>query len=373
MLATGIKTPVGIKVMGPDLEELARLAQRAADIVRDVPGTMSAYPERSTGGRYLDIDIDRARAARYGLTTGDVQDVIETAIGGMVVSTTVEGLERYGIQVRYPRELRDDLPALAEVRVDVMDGKTITLGQVAKFELRPGPPMIRSENAQRTSWVFVDVAGRDLGGFVNEARAKVARDLVLPAGYSVVFSGQYEFLEKAIPRLVMASIATLLVIVLLLYAASKSWFRVSVVLLALPFSLVGAAWFLWALDYNLSLAVAIGAIALAGLDAETGLVMLFYLDDSYERFVREGRMKTAADLVAAVHDGAVKRIRPKAMTVSAAFVGLLPLLWAEGTGADVMRRLAAPLLGGLAFSFAMELIVYPVIFHIWKSRSLPRQ
>ncbi len=372
MLATGIKTPVGIKIMGPDLGELGQLAQRAADIVRDVPGTVSAYPERTTGGRYLDIDIDRERAGRYGLTTGDVQDAIETAIGGMVVTTTVEGPERYGVQVRYPRELRDDLPALSEVRVDLMEGGSIPLGQLAKFELRPGPPMIRSENAQRTAWVFVDVAGRDLGGYVKDARERVARDLALPAGYSLVFSGQYEFLEKTIPRLVMASIATLFLIVVLLYAASRSWFRVSVVLLALPFSLVGAAWFLWALDYNLSLAVAIGAIALAGLDAETGLVMLFYLDDSYARFVREGRMKTPADLVAAVHDGAVKRIRPKAMTVAAAFVGLLPLLWAEGTGADVMRRLAAPLLGGLALSFAMELVVYPVVFHLWKSREVAR-
>ncbi|MBL8859537.1 MAG: efflux RND transporter permease subunit [Planctomycetes bacterium] len=372
MLATGIKTPVGIKVMGPDLEQLGKLSERAADIVRSVSGTTSAYPERTTGGRYLDIDIDRAQAARYGLTTGDVQDAVETAIGGMVVTTTVEGPERYGVQVRYARELRDDIPALADVRVDVMGGGTIPLGQVASFVLRPGPPMIRSENAQRTAWVFVDVAGRDLGGYVKEAQERVARELELPAGYTVVFSGQYEFLQKAIPRLILASIATLLVIVVLLYAASRSWFRVAVVLLALPFSIVGAAWFLWALDYNMSLAVAIGVIALAGLDAETGLVMLFYLDDSYARFVREGRMKSATDLIAAVHDGAVKRIRPKAMTVSATFVGLLPLLWATGTGADVMRRLAAPLLGGLTLSFAMELIVYPVIFQIWKSRTLPR-
>ena len=388
MLATGIKTPVGVKVMGPDLETLGELAARAAEIVRGVPGTTSAYAERTSGGVYLDVDVDRAAAARHGLTTGDVQDTIETAVGGMIATTAVEGVERYGVQVRYARELRDDVPALEAVRVDARptggadgaDGMSnepgasggrasVPLGELATFRVRSGPPMIRSENAQRTAWVFVDVAGRDLGSYVTEARERVARELVLPPGYTVVFAGQYEFWEKTIPRLVAASVVTLILIVVLLYLASRSWFRVTVVLLALPFSLVGAAWFLFALDYHVSLAVVIGAIALAGLDAETGLVMLYYLDDSHDRFAREGRLKTDADLVAAIHDGAVKRIRPKAMTVAAAFVGLVPLLWAEGSGADVLRRLAAPLLGGLALSFAMELVVYPVVFHVWKSRA----
>jgi Cu(I)/Ag(I) efflux system membrane protein CusA/SilA len=370
MLATGIKTPVGIKILGPDLDRLGELAQRAAEIVRNVDGTASAYPERTTGGLYLDVDVDRAAAARYGMTTGDVQDAVETAIGGMVATTTVEGPERYGVQVRYPRELRDDVPAVNDVLVDAMDGVRVRLGDLARISVRPGPPMIRSENAQRTAWVYVDVAGRDLGGYVREARERVTRELDLPPGYTLVFSGQYEFFEKMVPRLVFASLATLGAIVVLLYCASRSWFRVAVVMLALPFSLVGAAWFTWALGYNLSLATAIGAIALAGLDAETGLVMLYYLDDSFARFGREGRLKNADDLVAAVHDGAVKRIRPKAMTVAAALIGLLPLLWADGTGADVMKRLAAPLIGGLAFSFALELLVYPVIFRLWKGRSV---
>ncbi|MDZ4772376.1 MAG: efflux RND transporter permease subunit [Planctomycetota bacterium] len=372
MLATGIKTPVGIKLLGPDLTVLGALAERAAEIVRPIDGTTSAYPERTSGGLYLDIDIDRAAAARFGMTTGDVQDAIEIAVGGMNATTLVDGPERYAVQVRYPRELRDDVPALREVLVDGMGTTRVRLGDLATIGVRPGPPMIKSENAQRTAWVYVDVAGRDLGGYVHEARERIGRELALPPGYSVVFSGQYEFLEKTIPRLVMASLATLIVIIVLLYCASKSWFRVAVVMLALPFSLVGAAWFTWALGYNLSLATAIGAIALAGLDAETGLVMLYYLDDSFARFTREGRLTSRADLIAAVHDGAVKRIRPKAMTVAAAFVGLLPLLWADGTGADVMRRLAAPLIGGLLFSFALELVVYPVVFQLWKSRSISR-
>jgi copper/silver efflux system protein len=373
MLSTGIKTPVGIKVLGSDLAVLGDLAERAANVVRGIQGTTSAYAERTTGGSYLDIDVDRAKAARYGLTTGDVQDTIQTAIGGMMVTTTVEGLERYTVQVRYARELRDDIPALERVLVTTKTEKAteIPLGDLATFTTHAGPPMIKSENAQRTAWVYVDVAGRDLGGYVHEARERVAREVPLPPGYTIVFSGQYEFWEKAVPRLVAASCLALVLIVLLLYMSSKSWFRVAVVMLAVPFSLVGAVWFLWALDYHLSLAVAIGAIALAGLDAETGMVMLLYLDKSLERFTEEGRMKTRADLLAAVHDGAVKRIRPKAMTVAAAFIGLAPLLWAEGTGADVMRRLAAPLLGGLAVSFAMELVVYPVVFHAamsWKLR-----
>ena len=372
MLATGIKTPVGIKILGPDLKVLGDLAERAASAVRGIPGTVSAYPERTLGGYYVDFDIDREAAARYGLTTGDVQDVIQSAVGGMNITTTVEGLERYPLNVRYLRDYRDDLPALEQVLVTApMRGPKgervqVPLGQIAKIHLTPGAPMIRSENAQRTAWIFVDIAGRDLGGYIAEARRAVAQQLELPPGYTLVFSGQFEFWEKTLPRLIAASIMALVAIIFLLYVSSRSWFRVGIVLMAVPFSLVGAFWFMHALDFNLSLAVVIGIIALAGLDAETGMVMLLYLDNSFDRFKEQGRMKTVADLYAAVHDGAVKRIRPKAMTVAAAMIGLVPLLWSHGTGADTMRRIAAPLIGGLLISFMMELVVYPVVFFLAK-------
>ena len=372
MLATGIKTPVGIKILGPDLKMLGDLAERAASAVRGIRGTVSAYPERTLGGYYVDFDIDRAAAARYGLTTGDVQDVIQSAVGGMNITTTVEGLERYPLNVRYLRDYRDDLPALEQVLVTApMPGPKgervqVPLGQLAKIHLTPGAPMIRSENAQRTAWIFVDIAGRDLGGYIAEARKAVAQQVDLPPGYTLVFSGQFEFWEKTLPRLVAASVMALVAIIFLLYVSSRSWFRVGVVLLAVPFSLVGAFWFMHALDFNLSLAVVIGIIALAGLDAETGMVMLLYLDNSFDRFKEQGRMNSLTDLYAAVHDGAVKRIRPKAMTVAAAMIGLVPLLWSHGTGADTMRRIAAPLIGGLLISFMMELVVYPVVFYLAK-------
>lgn len=367
MLATGIKTPVGIKLLGPDLQILSDLAEKTANAVRSIEGTLSVYADRTYGGYYLDIDISREQAARYGLTTGDVQEVIQTAIGGMNVTTTVEGLERYPLNVRYARELRDDVPALREVLVTTMTGESIPLGQLAQIKINPGPPMIRSENAQRTAWVFVDIAGRDLGGYIQEARAAVKNQVALPAGYSFVFSGQFEYWEKTLPRLVVAGVVTLFTIVFLIYLSCRSWFRVAVIMLAVPFSLIGAFWFLYLLGYNMSLAVIIGMIALAGLDAETGMVMLLYLDNSYDRFASEGRMRSPADLWSAVHDGAVKRIRPKAMTVATTFIGLVPLLWATGTGADVMRRLAAPMIGGLFVSFLMELVVYPAIFYLAKS------
>ncbi len=370
MLATGIKTPVGIKITGPNLQVLSDLARRAATVVLDVPGTASAYPDRTYGGYYLDVDVNRQRAARYGLTTGDVQDVITTAIGGERTTTAVEGLERYPVNVRYARDYRDDPAAMRQVLVPTPSGTQVPLGELADVRVEPGPPMIKSENARRSAWVYVDVTGRDLGSFIADAQAAVARRLVLPPGYTLAWSGQFENIREANARLRWAVPLTFALIVLLLYSATQSWFRVCVVLLAVPFSLVGAIWLLWLLGYHLSLAVWVGVIALAGLDAETGLVMLLYLDDSYGRFAREGRMRTPADLWHAVHDGAVKRIRPKTMTVAAAFIGLVPLLWAHGTGADVMRRLAAPMLGGLFTSFGMELLIYPVVFFIAKSLAL---
>ncbi|MBI4570202.1 MAG: efflux RND transporter permease subunit [Planctomycetes bacterium] len=371
MLSTGIKTPVGIKILGPDFQTLAATAERAAIALRTVPGTSSAYAERTFGGYYLDFDVKREEAARYGLTTADVQEVVQTALGGMNVTTTVEGQERYPVNARYPRELRDDLPALRRVLVPTPTGAHVPLELLADIRIHPGPPMIRSENAQHTAWIYVDIAGRDLGGYVAEAKKVFAEQVPLPAGYTAVWSGRFEYLEKANARLAVVIPITFALIVLLLYVANKSWFRVGVVLLAVPFSLIGALWFLWALDYNMSLAVWVGIIALLGVDAETGQVMLLYLDTTYDRFVVEGRMRGPADLYAAIHEGAVKRIRPKTMTVTTDMIGLLPLLWATGTGADVTRRLVAPLIGGITISFVMELLVYPVIFLLakrWEKR-----
>jgi Cu(I)/Ag(I) efflux system membrane protein CusA/SilA len=372
MLSTGIKTPVGIKIMGADLHELAALAETTATVVAAIDGTLSAYPERAFGGYYVDVDVDREAAARYGLTTGDVQDVVQAAIGGRNVTTTVEGLERYPVNVRYARELRDDLPALRRVLVATPDGAQIPLGSIATVGVTPGAPMIRSENGQRTAWIFVDIDGsrRDLGGWVAEAKRRVRERVTLPAGYTMLWSGRFEYLEQANRRLQVVIPITVALIVLLLYAATSSWFRVTVILLAVPFSLIGAVWFLWALDYRLSLAVWVGVIALLGVDAETGQVMLLYLDTTFDRFRAEGRMRSRADLYDAVYEGAVRRIRPKTMTVATDMIGLLPLLWATGTGADVTRRLVAPLIGGITVSFAMELLVYPVIFFIAKRRVL---
>ncbi|HVR76038.1 MAG TPA: efflux RND transporter permease subunit, partial [Planctomycetota bacterium] len=372
MLSTGIKTPVGIKILGADLNVLSSLAERAAAIVRTIPGTVSAYPEKTLGGHYLDIDVDRDAISRYGLTVGDVQDVVRTAIGGMNITTTVEGLERYPVNVRYARELRDSPESLAAILVPVPGGVQVPLGQLASIRIEPGPPMIKSESSRRTAWVFVDIAGRDLGGYIAEARSSVSTGLILPPGYTLIWSGQFEYAEAANRRLAVVIPITFVLIVLLLYVATRSWFRVTVILLAVPFSLVGAIWLLWLLEYNLSLAVWVGMIALAGLDAETGAVMLLYLDNSFDRFRAEGRMRSPADLYAAVHEGAVKRIRPKFITVATDFIALSPLLWATGTGADVMRRLAVPMLGGLATSFLMELCVYPVIFYMAKSFTLHR-
>jgi Cu(I)/Ag(I) efflux system membrane protein CusA/SilA len=373
MLSTGIKTPVGIKLMGPDLGALSDLAERCAGAIRKVPGTLSAYSERTTGGYYLDIDVRREIAARYGLTSDDVQDVIVTAIGGMNVTTTVEGLERYPVNVRYARELRGNVPMLKRTLVATPAGPQIPLAEIADIAINPGPPMIRSENAQRTAWVFVDMTGRALADYVAEARRVIEREVPLPAGYSRVWSGRFEYLQKANERLRLVVPITLALIVLLLYASNRSWFRVGVILLAVPFSLIGAFWFMYALGYNMSLAVWVGIIALLGVDAETGQVMLLYLDTSCARCKEEGRLQNLRDLFDAIYEGAVKRIRPKTMTVATDFIGLLPLLWVTGTGAEVTRRLVAPLIGGIAVSFLMELLVYPVIFYIAKRWQLRRE
>lgn len=377
MLSTGIKTPVGIKVMGPDLRTLSEISGRIANVVKTADGTgaytVSAFPEKSVGGNYMDFKINRDQIARYALTVGDVQDVIMSALGGMNVTWTVEGLERYPVNVRYPHELRDNIDALRQTLVATPSGTQVPLGQLADINVHKGAPMVKSENARLTSWVFVDIAGIDVGTYVGNAQKAVASQIDLPPGYSIVWSGQYEYMQAARKRLMVAVPLAGVVIILLLYIATRSWLRVAIVLLAVPFSLVGATWFLYFLDYNLSLAVWVGVIALAGLDAETGLVMLLYLDNSYDRFEAEGRMKNTADLWHAIHDGAVQRIRPKTMTVMTTFIGLFPLLWASGAGADTMRRLAAPMIGGLATSFIAELLLYPVLFYLAKSVVLRRK
>jgi len=372
MLSTGIKTPVGIKIGGPDLRELERLGKEVEAIVKPLPGTLSAYAERVMGGSYLDFDVDREAAARYGLNVGEVLDVIQSAIGGMNVSWTVEGLERYPINVRYPRELRDDLNRLQETLVATPTGLQVPLGQVAHIRVHDGPPGIKSENARPNAWVYVDLRGIDVGTWVERARREVAEQVELPPGYTIFWSGQYEYMQRAKERLLLIVPVTLLLIVLILYLNTGSVTRTAIVLLAVPFSLVGAIWLMYFLGYNWSIAVWVGIIALAGLDAETGVVMLLYLDIAYERWKAKGRMSTWADLAEAVDHGAVQRIRPKAMTVTTTFIALLPILWATGTGADVMRRIAAPMVGGILTSFIGELIVYPSIYFVWRALKLKK-
>jgi Cu(I)/Ag(I) efflux system membrane protein CusA/SilA len=372
MLSTGIKTPVGIKIGGPDLAELERIGKEVEAVVKPLPGTLSAYAERVTGGSYVDIDIDRDAVARYGLTVGDVQDVIMSAIGGMNVGWTVEGLERYPINVRYPRELRDTPMALAEVLVPTPAGAQVPLSQLATLHIRQGPPMIKSENARPNAWVYVDLRGIDVGTWVGRARAEVAEKVELPAGYTIFWSGQYEYMERAKARLVFIVPITLFLVFLILYINTKSLTKTAVVLLAVPFSAVGAIWLMYFLGYNWSIAVWVGLIALAGLDAETGVVMLLYLDLAYDRWKAKGQMSTWSDLAEAVDHGAVQRIRPKAMTVATTFIALVPILWATGTGADVMRRIAAPMVGGIVTSFFGELLVYPAVYFVWKSFGLKR-
>jgi len=372
MLSTGIKTPVGIKIAGPDLTELERIGKEVEAVVKSLEGTLSAYAERAMGGNYLDFDIDREAAARYGLTVGDVQDVIMSAIGGMNVSWTVEGLERYPINIRYPRELRDNVEALADTLVSTPTGAQVPLAQLATIRIHQGPPAIKSENARPNAWVYVDLRGIDVGSWVERAKRVVADEIDLPAGYTIFWSGQYEYMQRAKARLLLIVPITLFLVFLILYINTKSLIKTAIVLLAVPFSAVGAVWLLYFLGYNWSIAVWVGLIALAGLDAETGVVMLLYLDIAYDTRKSKGRMVTWTDLADAVDHGAVQRIRPKMMTVAAILLSLVPILWATGSGADVMRRIAAPMVGGVVTSFIGELIVYPALYFIWRSLKLKK-
>ena len=398
MLATGIRTPVGVKIFGPDLAELERLGKAVERSVAMVPGTRSAFAERAVSGYYLDIVIDRAQAGRLGLNVGDVQAVIATAIGGMTVTQAIEGRERYGVRIRYPQELRDTPEKLASVLIPVSQGRIgvagrqegrmgamgtggggpegggraaqVPLGQVATIKQVAGPMVVRTEDALPTAWVYVDVAGRDIGSYVAEARAMVEDEVELPPGYSIVWSGQYEYMERATERMKVVIPATLVIIFLLLYFNFRSVGETLIVMLSLPFALVGGIWFLWMLDYNWSVAVAIGFIALAGVAAETGVVMLIYLDHAWKAKSAAERRPTLRNLYDAVVEGAVERVRPKMMTVTAIMAGLLPILWGGGTGASVMKRIAAPMVGGMLSSTVLTLVVIPAVYSLWKEREV---
>jgi len=370
MLTTGIRSQLGIKVFGDDLSEIEEASVAIEQLLAEVAGTRSAFAERATGGFFLDVKVNREEASRLGLSAKDVNEVVMTAIGGMNVSETVEGRERYPIKVRYAREFRDHPEALKRVLVATETGAQVPLPQVADVEFATGPPMIRSEDGKLVNFVFVDIAGRPLGDYVEEARRLVNERVRLPPGVRLEWAGQFVYLERAKEQLKIVVPVTLLLVFILLYMNTGSVTETGIVLLAVPFSLVGAVWLLWLLDYNMSIAVWVGLIALAGLDAETGVVMLLYLKLAYKRSEREGRLQSFEDLREAIVDGAARRVRPKLMTVLTTMVALLPVMWSTGTGAEVMKRIAAPMVGGLVTSFALELTIYPAVFAIWKSRQL---
>ncbi len=370
MLSTGVRTPIGIKILGPDLAVIQQLGERLESVLRDVPGTRNVLAERTAGGYYLDFDLQRDALARYGLSVEDAQAIVMSAIGGEAVTTTIEGRERYTVNVRYARDFRDDLQQLRRVLVPTPSGAQVPMAAIADIRLSEGPSMIRNENGQLAGYVYVDMSGRDVGGYVDEAKHVVRDRITLPVGYTLQWSGQYENLARVRERLKIVIPLTLVLIALLLYLNTGSGVKTAIVLLAVPFSLVGAVWLLWWLGYNTSIAVWVGMIALMGLDAETGVFMLLFLDLAYDDRVRAGAMRTERDLEEAIVHGAVKRVRPKMMTVTAAFMGLLPIMWSVGAGADVMKRIAAPMVGGLVTSFALELLVYPVLYALWRSRTL---
>ena len=377
MLSTGIRTPIGIKVFGKDLDEMEKLAKEIEAVVKAVPGTTSAFAERITGGFYLNIEPDREQLARYGLAVGDLQDVIGTALGGEMVTTTVEGRERFGVTVRYPRELRSDPQQIArEVLIPTMDGAMIPLGQLAKVVVAKGAPSIRTENALLSAYIYVDIRDRDIGGYVADAKKAVAEQVKFPPGYYVTWSGQFEYMERAIEKMKIVIPVTLLSIFLLLYLNFKRITETLIVMLSVPFALVGGIWLMWLLGYNLSVAVAVGFIALAGVAAETGVIMLIYLDHAWEELKAkrraEGQVPGLADLYEAIMEGAVERVRPKMMTVVAIMAGLLPIMWGTGTGSEVMSRIAAPMVGGMISSTVLTLAVIPAIYALVKQWRLNR-
>src|SRR6185312_17141966 len=376
MLSTGIRTPVGVKVIGPDLVGNDRLAKQIEQVLKAVPGTSSAYAERGIGGYYLDVTPDRMALARYGIAVQDVQDTIATALGGQTVTTTVEGRQRFTVNMRYPRDLRDNPKAIADnILVPIPAGGAVPLGEVATINPARGPTTIRTENGQLATYIYVDIRDRDLGSYVKEAQQAVQASIQFPQGTYLVWSGQYEYLERATARLKIVVPLTLAIIFLLLYLNFRSITETAIVMLSLPFALVGGLWMMWWLGFNLSVAVAVGFIALAGVAAETGVVMLIYLNQALAtikaRREASGRSLTRADLHAAIMEGAVERVRPKMMTVTAIIAGLLPIMWSTGAGSEIMQRIAVPMIGGMTSSTLLTLIVIPAIFGLVKGFGLP--
>ena len=379
MLSTGIKTPVGIKVAGPDLAKIQHIAEQIEGILRPLPHTTSAYAERVMGGHYIVFHINRDAIARYGLTIGDVQDVLQVALGGMPLTTTVQGLERYTINLRYNRDFRSNLRALKhDVVIPTPTGAQVPLGELADIKVEDGPGSIKTEAAVPQAWIYVDIAGIDVGTYVQNAQAAINRaiskgEIKLPPGYNIYWSGQYEYMMHARQRLMVVVPVTLLIITLIIYLNTRSAVRTAIVMLSVPFSLVGSFWWLYWLHYNMSVAVWVGMIALAGVSAETGVVMLLYLELAFDEWTRKGQMRSLADLRDAIYHGAVKRVRPKAMTAAVIIAGLVPILLSHGTGADVMKRIAVPMVGGIVTSTILELIVFPAIYYLWRSRAIRRE
>ncbi|MEO5971521.1 MAG: CusA/CzcA family heavy metal efflux RND transporter, partial [Bdellovibrionia bacterium] len=370
MLTTGIRTPVGIKVMGSSIEQIEKVGTDLERILSQVPGTRSVYAERVAGGYFLDFNFKREKLARYGISLAQAQDTLMTAVGGNPISKTIEGRERYSINVRYLRDYRGNIDALKHVLIATPNGAQIPMGQVAEIEMVSGPAMLRNENGMLSSYVYIDVADRDIGSYVTHAKTFVNKELKVPTGVALNWSGQYENMIRVRERLKVVVPITLFIVILLLYANTRSWPKTGIILLAVPFSSIGAIWLLYFLGYNLSIAVWVGLIALLGVDAETGIFMLLYLDLAYDNAKKSGRMNSFDDLREAIYHGAVKRVRPKVMTVACLVMAILPIMWSStaNAGADVMKRIAAPMLGGILTSFAMELIVYPAIFAIWKGK-----
>jgi Cu(I)/Ag(I) efflux system membrane protein CusA/SilA len=375
MLTTGFRTVLGVKVFGPDLGEIQKLAVQIEKELSTLPNTRSAFAERTVGGYFLDFTVNREGAARYGLRVGDVNDIIESAIGGKNITTTVEGRERYPISTRYARDFREDIDALKRVLVPTPTGAQVPISLLADIKYKTGPPSVRSENGKLVGFVFVDITTSDIEGYVRKASQQIGQHIQYPPGYYIEWAGQFQYLQAAKARLKVVIPFTLLIIFVLLYINTRSVAKTAIVLLAVPFSLVGAFWLLYLLGYNMSVAVWVGLIALAGLDAETGVVMLLYLDHAWEKFKAEGRMNTMRDLHDAVVEGAVGRVRPKIMTVCAILFGLLPIMWSPvmQAGADVMKRIATPMIGGVITSAVLELLIYPVIYVLWKKRDLKEQ
>jgi Cu(I)/Ag(I) efflux system membrane protein CusA/SilA len=367
MLTTGIRTPVGLKIYGAGIERIAELGTQIEALLPKVRGTRGVFAERTSGGYFLDFKWNRDRLARYGLSIDDAQDVVTSAIGGENVTTTIEGRERYAVNVRYQRDYRGDAGELGRVLVPIGDGQAqVPIAELAEIRTVSGPAMLRDENGMLNGYVYVDVAGRDIGGYVDEAKRAIREKVKLPPGYSLQWSGQYEAMQRVREKLTLVLPLTMFLIVVLLYINTKSMTKTLIILLAVPFSAVGAIWFLHFLGYNMSIGVWVGLIALMGVDAETGVFMMLYLDLAHDRAKAEGRLRGLRDLREAIMQGAVKRIRPKFMTVTTMFLGLVPIMWSVGTGADVMKRIAAPMIGGIFTSFILELVVYPAIYEAWK-------